>query len=534
MFRGKHVRAAGTAAALSLIVTGCAGRPEASSRGLVIAAWGVPQNPFVPGDTYDSNGIKVVDSILTGLLSYDPRTSAPAYEDAASITTEDQQHFTVTLKSGWTFSDGSPVTASSYVDAWNYAALATNHQINSAYFDCIQGYAAVAPASGRPTSTTMSGLKVVNSTTFTVALNQKFSSWPQTLGDFVFDPLPASFFKDPEAWEKHPVGDGPYRITSYTPDREVVMTPYPGYAGLQKPQNSGIDLKVYTDPDAAYADLLSGTLDIDDTLPLGELANASADLHGRLVDTPSASLSRLAFPLYAAGWNAAGSAQLRQGISMAINRPQIAEKILHGTVTPATDWTAPGVSGYLPGLCGSYCTYDPKRAKKLIAEAGGLPGGSITISYNADGGNQPWVDAVCNSIDNALGDDHACLGKPVATFAQLRDRITARQMTGPFRSSWDEDYPLAQDFLQPTYTTRGADNDSSYHSGSYDALIDQGNAAPDSAAANRYYQQAERQLAADMPAIPLWYQNGVAGYSAAVSGVTMDGFRTPVYYAVKK
>ncbi|MFC1401765.1 MULTISPECIES: ABC transporter substrate-binding protein [Streptacidiphilus] len=501
---------------------------------MVIAAWGVPQNPFVPGDTYDSYGIKVVDSILTGLLTYDPRTSAPVYENAASISTTDQQHFTIRLKPDWTFSDGSPVTAASYVDAWNYTALATNRQINSGYFGYIQGYAAVAPASGRPTATTLSGLKVVDSTTFTVALTQKFSTWPQTLGEFIFDPLPASFFKDPSAWEKHPVGDGPYRIASYTPKQEVVLTPYAGYKGLQKPQNDGIDFKAYTDPNAAYADLLSGRLDIDDTLPLGELDNVSKDLHGRYIDRPSASLSRLAFPLYAKGWDTAGSAEVRQGISMAIDRPLIIDKILHGTMTPATDWTAPGVSGYDPGLCGSYCTYDPVRARQLIAAGGGLPGGSITISYNADGGNQPWVDAVCNSINNVLGDDRACTGKPVGTFAELRDQVTARRMTGPFRDSWDEDYPLAQDFLQPSFTSGGGSNDSGYRNSGYDSLVDRANAASGTAATDRLYQQAEKQLAADMPVIPLWYENSVAGYSAAVSDVAMDSFRMPVYYAVRK
>ncbi|WP_042393284.1 peptide ABC transporter substrate-binding protein [Streptacidiphilus carbonis] len=515
-------------------MTACAGRAGPAADGMVIAAWGVPQNPLVPGDTYDSYGIKVVDSFLTGLLTYDPKTSAPVYENAASITTRDQQHFTVKLKPDWTFSDGSPVTASSYVDAWNYTALASNHQINSGYFDCIQGYAAVAPASGKAAATTMSGLKVVDSTTFTVALNEKFSTWPQTLGDFVFDPLPASFFKDPSAWEQHPVGDGPYRISSYTPKEEMVLTPSPGYRGLQRPQNSGIDFKVYTDPNAAYADLLSGKLDIDDDLPLGELDNAAKDLHGRYIDLPSASLSRLAFPLYAKGWSTAASAGLRQGISMAINRPLIIDKILHGTMTPATDWTAPGVSGYAPGLCGSYCTYDPVRAKQLIDAAGGLPGGSITISYNADGGNQPWVDAVCNSINNVMGDEHACAGRPVPTFAELRDQVTGRRMTGPFRDSWEEDYPLAQDFLQPAYTGDGADNDSGFRSGSFDSLVDEANAAPDTATADRLYQQAEKQLVTVMPVIPLWYENSVAGYSAAVSDVAMDGFRTPVYYAVRK
>ncbi|WP_370155766.1 ABC transporter substrate-binding protein [Streptacidiphilus sp. EB129] len=482
----------------------------------------------------DSNGIKVMNCVLTGLLSYDPKTSAPVYEDAASITSTDEQHFTIKLKDDWTFSDGTPVTAASYVDAWNYAALVTNQQVNSSYFQYIQGYTAVAPNSGKPTAATMSGLKIVNPTTFTVALTQKFSTWPQTLGSFIYDPLPASFFKDPAAWAKRPVGDGPYTVASYVPGQEIDLLPYAGYRGRQKPENKGIDLKVYTSTTAAYADLLSGRLDIDDTLPLTELRNASGDLHGRVVNTPSGSLSRLGFPLYAKGWSTAQGAEVRQGISMAINRALIASKILNGTVTPASDWTAPGVNGYDPGLCGVYCSYDPVRAKKLIAAAGGLPGGSMTISYNADGGNAPWVDAVCNSINSALGNDRACVGEPTPTFAEYQNHITGREMTGAFRTSWEMDYPLAQDFLQPSFTTNGAANGSGYSNPAFDSLINQANAASSTAAANGFYQQAEQQLVLSMPAIPLWYEDSVAGYSSSVSQVQMDEFRTPEYYAIRK
>ena len=534
MHQGKCAKVAAAAAVISLLTAGCAGSNAPASNGIITAAWAGPQNPFTPGDTVDASGTKVVDSILTGLLTYDPQTSAPVHEDAASITTTDQQHFTIRLKSGWKFSDGTPVTAASYVDAWNYSALVTNQQLNSSYFQYIQGYAAVAPASGKPSATTMSGLKVINSTTFTVALTQKFSTWPETLGDIVYDPLPASFFKDPAGWEKHPVGDGPYEIASYLLNQQLDLVPYPGYRGQQKPQNDGVDLKVYTSATAAYADLQSGYLDVDDTLPLTDLADAAKDLHGRVINTPSGTLSHLDFPMYDKKWSTAQAAEIRQGISMAIDRPLIAREIFHGTVTPASDWTSPSVSGYKPGLCGVYCTYDPARARQLIKAAGGLPGGSMTISYNADASNQPWVDAVCNSINRVLDDFTACEGKPIPTFAEFRNQITGHELTSAFRSSWQMDYPLTQDFLQPLYFSSGSANDPGYDSPAFDALINRANAEPDSAAADRLYQQAEQQLIVDMPSIPLWYQNSVAGYSSSVSHVEMDGFRTPVYYAIRK
>ena len=59
---------------------------------------------------------------------------------AEKITTKDSQNFTVTVKNGWTFSNGEKVTATSFVDAWNYGANLKNNQKNASFFQYIDGY----------------------------------------------------------------------------------------------------------------------------------------------------------------------------------------------------------------------------------------------------------------------------------------------------------------------------------------------------------------------------------------------------------
>lgn len=530
------------AISIALAATACSSGSSSSSggssgNGVVSALWGIPQNTLMPGNTNEINGGKVIQNILTGLISYDPKTSAPIKENEDSITTTDQQNFTVKIKPNLKFSDGTPVTASSYVDAWNYAALSTNKQLNGSYFAIVQGYPAVAPATGSPTATTMSGLKVVNDTTFTVALVAKNSTWPQSLGFLGFDPLPTAFFKDPAAWAKLPIGNGPYKISSYTVNQEMDLVPNPEYTGSQTPQNKGLALKVYTDPTAAYADLQSGKLDVDDTIPTADLPNVQSDLNGRFINTPSGTTAYIGFPLYQPDWSTANARQVRVGLSMAIDRATIAQKIFNNTVTPATEFTNPvlgDAGGYKANLCGASCQYNPTKAKQLIDSAGGLPGGQMSIAYNSDGGNADWVNAVCNSINNTLGNNNACVGKPTTNFADLRNQITNKQLTSAFRTAWSMDWPLAVDFLEPLFTTNGAANDSHYSNANFDSLVNQANSASSTTAANTLLQQAEAQLVTDMPNIPLWYENSTAGYSANVSNVMMDGFKVPVYWAVKK
>ncbi|MFF7632619.1 ABC transporter substrate-binding protein [Kitasatospora sp. NPDC008050] len=526
---------------VALAATGCSSSKSSSSGGgsgggVVKAWWGDPQNPLEPANTNEVNGGAVENMIFAGLVQYDPKTSAASNANADSITSSDQQNWTVTLKPGWKFSDGTAVTAKSYVDAWNYGALSTNKQVNASFFQYIQGYNDVAPASGSPTAQTMSGLKVVNDNTFTVALSQKFSTWPQTLGYNAYYPLPASFFSDHAGYLNKPIGNGPYMIQSYTRSQQMQLVPNPDYSGTNKPKNGGINLIVYTDPNAAYSDLQSGALDIDNTLSTTAIKTlASGPSGGRFINTPAGIIQTISFPLYQSNWNTDNAKLVRQGISMAIDRPTIVKNIFTNTRTPATDWTAPvlgATGGFKDGLCGDLCTYNPTKAKQLIDQGGGIPGGQLTISYNADGGHKDWVDATCNSINQVLGNNNACVGNPIGTFADFRNQVTGKKMTGAFRTGWQMDYPLIQDFLQPVYTTAGSSNDSHYSNPQFDAQVNKANAEPDQATSVSDFQDAERMLITDVPAIPLWYQNGTVAWSSRVSNVMLDPFSVPVYTEV--
>ncbi|MEZ0091108.1 ABC transporter substrate-binding protein [Streptacidiphilus sp. EB129] len=524
---------AATACSSGSSSSGSSGGSNAS--GVVNAWWGDPQNPLEPANTNEVNGGAVEDMIMTGLVQYDPKTSKAENAVADSITSSDQQNWTVKIKPGWKFSDGTAVTATSFVDAWNYGALVTNKQVNGSFFAYIDGYNNVAPATGAPTAQTMSGLKVVDANTFTVRLSQKFSTWPQTLGYTAFFPLPASFFTNHAAYLNMPIGNGPYKISSWTKSSNMQLVPNPDYTGTNVPKNGGINLKVYTDTNAAYADLQSGNLDVNNGIPNSALKTIQTDLNGRYLNEPAGIIQTISFPLYQANWNTAGAKLVRQGLSMAIDRATITKVIFNNTRTPATDWTSPvlgAAGGYQAGICGDVCTYNPTKAKQLIEQGGGIPGGQLTISYNADGPHKEWVDAVCNSINNVMGNTKACVGRPVGTFADFRNQITNKQMTSPFRTGWQMDYPLIQDFLQPVYTTTGGSNDSHYSNPQFDSLVNQANAEADTTKAVQDFQSAEKLLATDLPAIPLWYQNGTVGWSSKVSNVTLDPFSVPVYTAI--
>jgi oligopeptide transport system substrate-binding protein len=141
--------AAWTALSLSiaLVSTACGGGggepggDDAASSGVTISVNGTePENPLVPGNTNETGGGKIIDALFSPLVEYDPQTAQPANLVAESIETTDSQVYTIRLKEGWTFHDGTPVTAQSFVRSWNYTAYSPNGQQNGSFFSNIQGY----------------------------------------------------------------------------------------------------------------------------------------------------------------------------------------------------------------------------------------------------------------------------------------------------------------------------------------------------------------------------------------------------------
>ncbi|MFE3476213.1 MULTISPECIES: ABC transporter substrate-binding protein [unclassified Streptomyces] len=533
-----RTRWAACAVAVALAATACGGGGGdngggSGADGIVSSSWGDPQNPLEPANTNEVQGGKVLDMVFRGLVRYDPKTGEAQNMLAESIDSDDAQNFTIKLKEGWTFSNGEKITAKSFVDAWNYGAALKNNQKNAYFFQYIEGYDQVHPESGTASAETLSGLKVVDDLTFTAKLSQKFSLWPDTLGYSAFVPLPRAFYDDHDAWLSKPIGNGPYTIQSYAKGSSMSLRRWDDYPGDDKAKNGGVDLKVFTDNNTAYTSLTSGNLDLVDDVPASQLRNVEQDLGDRYINTPAGIIQTLAFPFYDKEWDTDGARKVRQGLSMAINRKQITDQIFQKTRTPATDWTSPVLGedgGFKEGLCGKECEYNKAEAKKLIDEGGGIPGGQLKISYNADtGSHKEWVDAVCNSINNVMGNNQACVGSAIGTFADFRNQVSTQKMTGPWRAGWQMDYPLIQNFLQPLYYTNAPSNDGKWTNKEFDDLVDQANAETDKAKAITTFQDAEKVLVEQMPAIPLWYQNGSAGYSDRVDNVELNPFSVPVY-----
>ena len=523
------------AAASALVLTGCASggdTPSAtgSSSAIITANGSEPQNPLIPTNTNEVGGGKILDEIFAGLVYYDAK-GAPVNDVADSIETTDAQNYTIKIKPGLKFTNGDPVDATSFVDAWQYGALLSNKQLSSYFFEDIEGFSYDGDSP-------LTGLKVVDDTTFTVALTSPKSDFPLRLGYSAFYPLPKSAFADMAAFGENPIGNGPYKLAgegAWKHNEKIDLVVNPDYQGGRVPKNGGLSIVFYATQDAAYSDLQGGNLDVLDAVPDSAYQTFESDLGDRAVNQPAAVFQSFTIPSRLAHFGGEEGTLRRQAISMAINRDEITKVIFQGTRTPASDFTSPVIDGWSDSLKGAdVLKFNADEAKKLWAEADAISpwSGTFQIAYNADGGHQGWVDAVANSLKTTLGIDAS--GAPSPTFAQVRTAITDRSIQTAFRTGWQADYPGLFNFLGPIYATGAGSNDGDYSNADFDALLKKGSSETDVDTANKDFQDAQEILLKDLPAIPLWYSNVTGGYGTEVSNVTFGWNSVPLYYEITK
>ncbi|QIM17169.1 ABC transporter substrate-binding protein [Leucobacter insecticola] len=525
------------AAASALVLSGCSSSGDdtkgGDAAGIITVNGSEPEKGLIPSDINEVGGGRILDAMFSGLYYYDAKGN-PVLDAAESVETTDSTVYTIKLKPGQKFTNGDPVDSDSFVNAWKDAAKFSNGRLNSSWFENIVGF------DGEKDSD-LTGLKVIDETTFEVTLKSAQSDFPLQLGYSSFYPLPKSAFDADgnvtDDFGQNPIGNGPYKVADdgWTHKVKIEMLKNEDYKGGREVQNAGLSIIFYDSLDAAYADLLGGNLDVLDMIPDAAYAKYKEDLGDRWINQPAAVFQSFTIPERLEHFSGEEGQLRREAISLSINRPQITDKIFSDTRTPAVDWSSPVINGYDEKLPGNdVVKYDPERAKELWAQADAISpwSGKFQIGYNADGGHQAWADAVSNDIKNTLGIDAS--GAPNPLFGDFRQSITDRSITTAFRSGWQGDYPGLSNFLLPLYKTGASANDGDYSNPEVDALLEEGLAAPGIDAANEKFHAAEAILFKDLPAIPLWYQNAVSGYSESVDNVTIGWNSVPLYYEITK
>ncbi|MFY1671974.1 peptide ABC transporter substrate-binding protein [Plantactinospora sp. WMMB334] len=522
---------AAAAVAVVLATTACSGDGGGSETpdGDAVIRIGIaePQH-MIPSNATESAGAQVLAALYTPLVEFDAERK-PVEVAAESIESADNVLWTVKLKGGYTFHNGEPVTADSYITAWNHAAYGPNGNGGAYFFGQIEGYDDLQSTdpdgeegpqkAPEPKAKTLTGLNKVDDLTFTVTLSGPFAEFESVLGYHVFSPLPAAAWASDgvlkEGFEEAPIGNGPFRMKgTWQHDSRIEVERYDAHPG-PKPKIGGVVFQIYQQVTTDYADLLAGNNDVTRQVPTESLGSAPTDLGDRFRKSPLSSFQFLAFPTFQPEF---ARAEVRRAISMAIDRDEIVRTIFKDSQTSARSFVSPLLAGARPDTCGEPCQFDPARAKTDYQAAGGPA--RLQISYNGDGGHKDWVEATCNQLKNNLGVE--CASTPEAKFADLLNKVEAKTPVGMFRMGWSMDYPSMQNYLGPIYTTKGSSNYYGFSNAEFDRLVEEGERAPNQEEAIKKYQEAEQILAREMPVIPLRFGQNNYGHSTRVGNVELD------------
>lgn len=487
----------------------------------------IEPNSLIPGKS--TSGQLPLAALFTPLVGVDRDGGLTNLQAESVVGSNAMRTWTITLRQGWTFHNGEPVTATSYVDAWNYNAYGPNGFPGGGELSKIVGFDKLNPAKGTPTTKELSGLKVLDTYAFQVDLTQSDSQFPYqlTANMWGFYPLPKSAYDDMDAYNEKPIGDGPYQMKApWQHDQSIQMVAFDGYAGTDKPKTKNLTFMVYSSADTAYTDALAGNVDIA-SVPGDKLGQFKKDFGDRWFVRGGQNIEFLGFPLFDPKWK---DVRIRQAVSMAIDRSAINKSLFGGVYEDASSLLPPTTPGGNPKSC-EYCSFDPARAKELLAQAGGFSG-KMVIAYLGGYGLDQEYQAIANQLRQNLQIDVEALPSPTiaAFYTNLGEK---KYVSGPFYGSWGAAFPSAENVLAPNFTATGIAQTGTYYTNdSVTALIADGNAAASQADAVEKYHAAEAQIQADFPVVPLFFMALPMVHSDKVTHVDVDSLTNLVYTGI--
>jgi peptide/nickel transport system substrate-binding protein len=189
---------------------------------------------------------------------------------------------------------------------------------------------------------------------------------------------------------KAAIGTGPYKYAEYVPNQRVVLKANFGYWGGEEPWDK-VTFKILTNPAARVAALLSGDVQMIETVPTADIAKLSKDPKYSLADkvsnrviyvhlnqstdkSPPYVTDKSGKPLEK---NPFRDARVRKALSIAINRDAIVDRVMEKKAVAASQLLPDFFYGTSKKL--KPAKYDPEGAKKLLAEAGYPNGFALTI-----------------------------------------------------------------------------------------------------------------------------------------------------------
>jgi oligopeptide transport system substrate-binding protein len=458
--------------------------------------------------------ISVISQCFDGLLSFN--TAGELQPDVATVVpstanggiSSDGLTITFHLKTNVTWSDGTKVTANDFVYSIKREVSPTLAcAYGSFYFNIVGAQAYYTATSDTPAQqaalAAAVGVSAPDDYTLVIKLNTPQETMLDCMALWCVDPVRADIIAKygDNNWTDPPnyIGDGPYILTSWTHQTELVFKPNPNYWGT-KPKLQEIDMMEITDANAALAAYQNNQLD-EVLVPVSDYKtylNDASYSNQRLLDTLLAT-EALYFNCTKAPFN---NPLVRQAFACAVDRSALVNDVLAGVGKVTTSWIPPGMPGY-DANAGSQYDFNVTKAKQLLAQAGysdvsKLP--QITYTYPNDTNDTTYAEFLQGQLKTNLGITITL--NPEETNTYESDMSSSNFQFSWF--GWVADYPDPDDWLFGEFITGGGVNEEQYSNPSYDTLAKKAETELDNTTRLSDWAQAQTMMLADAPIAPLY------------------------------
>lgn len=296
----------------------------------------------------DAGTRDVVFNLYEGLVK--PTSDGGFIAAVASDYTisDDAKTYTFTLRDGITFHDGTPVT----IEDVKYS---------------IDRYAEIQGESSA-FSSLVDSVEVQDDKTLVVNLKESYSEFLPMMTIAI---IPQSN-EDPAG---NPIGTGPFKYVSYTPGQNLELEKYDGYWQEGVPSLDSVEFKFIADVDTAFVELQAGTIDI-----LKYLISAQAETLGDDYKIVQGSMNLVHAMYLNSAYEPLSKTEVRQALCYAVDRDAINNFIFGGKSHIIGSHMIPAMSKYYEPEAETVYSYDPEKAKELLADAGYADGFDLEIT----------------------------------------------------------------------------------------------------------------------------------------------------------
>ncbi|MBH5317601.1 ABC transporter substrate-binding protein [Paenibacillus sp. GSMTC-2017] len=417
---------------------------------------------------------------------------------AESIETKDKQTYTVKLKSGLKWNDGTPFTTADVAFTLKlalHAKVETSFQLN--FIDGVNDFGKLDEG-----VTEVKGLTVIDATTFEIKtkapidpliFNERFGVRVNFLPEHILKDANVEQLSTNPYFQKPTVTIGAYKYANYEQGQFVEVSKNENYY-LAVPKIDTIFIKVLPAANLV-AQLQTGEIQLN-SLPVGLVPITDYDKvkgfdNVNVTSAPASEPAELFF-----NTEKLSDVRIRQAIAHALNRKLIVEQLLKGQAE-IIDGGVPSSHPYFNKDVKPY-EYNPEKAKELLKEAGW--DGSRKLTFIIPVGNKVREQAADILVQNleAVG---IKIDVQKFDFPTLIDKVEKGEHD---ITIFTRDYYIEPSLYFTTYKSDDPDSVIRYKNPQVDELIKKGEQEIDEAKRRDIYNQLQQILHDEVPTLAVY------------------------------